>query len=76
MDAGNRDDSQASLAKRKVTKEALFSNREQKRAKCVRKCRDVAESLTQDIVINHMDHLLKDKVSLINDLFSLIRIIF
>ena len=47
---------------RKVTKEALFSTREQKRAECVRKCRAVAEELTKDNVIKEMNYLLEDKV--------------
>ena len=47
---------------RKVTKEALFSTREQKRAECVRKCRVVAEELTKDNAIKEMNYLLEDKV--------------
>ena len=47
---------------RKVTKEALFSTREQKRAECVRKCRAVAEELTKDNAIKEMNYLLEDKV--------------
>ena len=47
---------------RKVTKEALFSTREQKRAECVRKCRAVAEELTKNNAIKEMNYLLEDKV--------------
>ena len=47
---------------RKITKEALFSSREQKRAECVKKCRAVAEELTKDSAIKEMNYLLEDKV--------------
>lgn len=67
MEASRRNDSEASLngtkKARKVTKEALFSSREQKRAECVRKCRAVAERLTKTSAITSMNNLLEDKVS-------------
>ena len=48
---------------RKITKEALFSSREQKRAECVKKCRGIAEELSKrQESISSMDYLLADKV--------------
>lgn len=61
--AAAADDEQKKKAERKITKEALFSSREQKRAECVKKCRAVAEELSsKNSAIKEMNYLLKDKV--------------